>query len=459
MSSYSRRRGVRFPSLLRKPVDAAFDEPETTSDGGLILLRAVDDRVGVSRTLSAFWSEKRQNGKVVHDGLSLIRQRIYALACGYEDVNDATYLRHDPLHRAVIGRDEVSVLASQPTLSRFENSVSRTVLMRLGLSLMDTILAAQHRRLTGRKVRRITIDLDPSDDPAHGDQEGIAYNGHYQEHCYLPLFAWVSFNDEPEQVAVAALLRSGCSHPTEGSFWVLRQLIGRLRWHFPKARLRVRLDGGFSSPELYRYLEAEGLEYLVGIGQNSVLRATAADLAHDAWSGYERTRQTVTHFGETHYAARTWRGVERRIVIKAEVVSHPGRLPRENVRFVVTNLRHKPENLYQVYRERGDTENRLKELFNGLSAGRTSCTRFVANQFRLLLTLGAYALMQELRRLVAPQLRARPQVGTLRLMLLKIGGRVRRTHRRIALHLADSCPWKDIWRGLARRLGAIAVRT
>jgi hypothetical protein len=414
----------------------------------------VDDRVGVSGTLGAFWGERRQQSKIRHDGQALIRQRVYAIACGYEDTNDATHLRHDPLHRSVISGDEESMLASQPTLSRFENAVSRTDLMRLGLSLTDSILAAQQRRLRGRKVRRITIDLDPSDDPVHGSQEGVAYNGHYRAHCYLPLFAWVSFGDEPEQVAVAALLRSGCSPPTEGCFWLLRQLIGRLRRLFPKARLRVRLDGGFSRPDLYEYFEAEGLEYLVGIGQNSKLKAAAADLVHDAWSGYEREQKTVAYFGETHYAARSWRRIERRVVIKAEIVSHPGRLPRENVRFVVTNLGYEAEQLYQLYRERGDTENRLKELFNGLSAGRTSCSRFAANQFRLLLTLGAYALMQELRRLVAPQLRARPQVETLRLMLLKIGGRVRRSHRRIVLHLADSAPWKDIWIRLARRLGA-----
>jgi hypothetical protein len=417
----------------------------------------VDDCVGVSATLGAFWSEKRQAGKVRHDGLALIRQRLYALACGYEDANDASRLRFDPLHRAVIGGDEVSALASQPTISRFENAVTKTGLMRLGLSLADTILAAQHRRLRGRKVRRITIDIDPSDDPAHGMQEGVSYNGHYRAHCYLPLFAWVSFDDEPEQIAVAALLRSGCSPPAEGTFWLLRQLFGRLRRLFPKAQLRVRLDGGFSSPDLYEYLEAENVEYLVGMGSNSVLKGHAADLADAAWADYESKSKTVSHFGEVSYAAGSWRKRERRVVIKAEIVSHRGRLPRENVRFVVTNLRQRPKSVYEIYRQRGDAENRLKELFNGLSAGRTSCSRFAANQFRLLLTLGAYALMQELRRLVAKISSVRAQVDTLRLMLLKIGGRVVRSHRRFALHLADSAPWKSIWLRLARRLGAVAT--
>ena len=378
------------------------------------------------------------------------------MALGYADANDASRLADDPMHKVLLERDPVAGdrLPSQSTISRFENSIRRVDLMRIGLSLIDTLFAWQaqvHRRQRGQ---RATIDLDPSDDPSHGDQESTAFNGHYGCHCYLPLLGFVTFDNEPEQYAVGALLRGGTAHPTKGAFWMLRQLFGRIRRYFPKAKIRVRLDGGFAGPEILSFLESERVEYLIGMAGNSRLERESAHLEDQAWKAFDRHGETVTLFGETRYAAKSWGDDLRRVIIKAEVVQYPGRLPRENVRYVVTNMKHKPSTIYEIYRQRGDAENRIKELFNGMDLGRTSCHRFVANQFRVLLTLAAYMLMQELRRRLFQVSSIRPQVERLRLMLLKIGGRLEATVRRVVVHLAKNHPWAQLWGRVARKLGA-----
>ncbi|UCF67551.1 MAG: transposase, partial [Acidobacteriota bacterium] len=238
----------------------------------------------------------------------------------------------------------------------------------------------------------------------------------------------------------------------EGALWLLRQLVGRLRRLSPRARLRVRLDGGFSGPELMDGLEGERLEHVVGLAKNSVLQRKTARLRDRAWRAFDRAGRAVTLNSELRYAAGTWRAQTRRIIVKAEIVRHEGRLPRENVRFVVTNLRHRPDRAYQLYCQRGEIENRIKELFDGIEIGRTSRSRFMANQCRVLLTLGAYALMQELRRQMSRFDHGRPQVHRLRLMLIKIGGRVAESVRRVVIQLAQSHPWQRPWLRLARSL-------
>ena len=453
----STRQSVLFPDLQKKPIRVEFDEPMTTSDGGALLLKGIDEKLGVTETLAAYFEDGRTEGKRRHTTRDLIQQRVFALALGYPDGNDASRVADDPMHKLLLDRDPVEGerLASQSTISRFENAVGAKSLLRLGRSLADTLLAWQSQVRNRKRVRRVTIDLDPSDDPSHGSQEGIAFNGHYDCHCYLPLLCFVSFDDEPEQYAIGALLRGGRATPTKGAFWMLRRVFDRVRRYFPKAKIRVRLDGGFAGPELLSFLEQERVEYLVGIGGNSRLAKESLDLELRAWEAFDEGKETVTLFGETQYAAGSWNGQQRRVVIKAEVVQHPGRLPRENIRYVVTNMRHKPSTIYEIYRQRGDAENRIKELFDGMAIGRTSCHRFAANQFRLLLTLAAYMLMQELRRRLARHSRHRPQVERLRLMLLKIGGRIEASVRRIVVHLAKSHPWSRDWTRIARRLGAV----
>ena len=379
---------------------------------------------------------------------------MFGLACGYADCNDAARLADDALHKLLVERDPIAgpALASQPTLSRFENAVGWPVLRDMAHVLADTVIEQQRRRLTGRAAR-ITIDLDPTDDPTHGQQEFTFFNGHYDTWCYLPVVATVTFNDEPAQWAVAAVLRPGNAPARRGARGILRRLLAKLRGAFPAATFRVRLDGGFASPTLFTYLEREQVEYVVGMASNARLDKRARRLMGQARVRARATGQTAHLYGDTRYAARKWRR-KRRVIIKAEVVRHPGRAPKNNPRFVVTNLPDPPQAVYEFYCGRGDMENRLKELHHGLELDRTSCSRFLANQFRVLLTLAAYILFQELRRRAATTACADAQVTTLRERLIKLAVRVERSVRRIVLHLPTTFPWLATWRQVARAVGA-----
>ena len=437
-----------------QPVVAAFDMPDASSDGGLVLLKGIDTQLGLTRRLGACVDDERQPAKVRHQTIELLRQRVFGIAGGYADCNDAGRLTDDVIHKLMIGRDPIAgaALASQPTLSRFENAVGRRELIAMGHALADTVIAHHRRRLQGRATR-ITIDLDPTDDPTHGQQEFTFFNGHYDTWCYLPVVATVTFNDEAEQFAVAAVLRPGNAPAQRGACGLLRRLLRQLRLAFPMAILRVRLDGGFASATLFAFLEREQVEYVVAMGSNARLAKRARRLMGKARVLSKLTGQTEHLYGETRYAARKWKR-KRRVIIKAEVVRHPGRAPKNNPRFVVTNLPDAPETVYHRYCQRGDVENRLKELHHGLELDRTSCSRFLANQFRVLLTLAAYILFQELRRRAAGTACADAQVTTLRERLLKLAVWVERSVRRIVLHFPMTFPWFPTWRQLACAVGA-----
>jgi len=444
-----------FPTLFAKPVIAPFDTPHQSSDGGAILLKAVDDHIGLTTRLAACIPEWRQEGKIEHDLPTLIRQRCYGLACGYADANDAAHLKADPIHKLLVGRDPVAgaALASQPTLSRFENSVEPRDLYWLTQMLADVVIGYHQARLAHRPVRRITIDLDPTDDPTHGQQELTFFNGHYRSWCYLPVVGTLTFNGERTQYLVTAILRPGNAHATLGVIGILRRLLAKLRVAFPRARLRVRLDGGFASPAVFSFLEAQGVEYLVAMASNPKLEKRVRRLLGKARMRSKATGETATLFGETRYAAQSWKR-KRRVIMKAEVVRLVGRDPRDNPRFVVTNLVQTPRRVYAIYRERGDVENRLKELHYGLGLDRTSCSGFWANALRVLLTAAAYVLLQTLRLRLAATPAAGYQVGTLRERLFKLGARVQVSARRIVLHLPSAFPWLALWQAVALALGA-----
>jgi len=452
----SSRHSVLFPEVFSKPLHVAFDEPQVTSDGGAVLLKSIDDRLDLTAAMVGVLEDDRQASKVVHALEDLFRQRVYGLACGYADANDVSRMGADPVHKSLLGRDPLqdADLASQATLSRFENGMGRTALYRMGMALMETVLDTHRRRLRRRKVKRVTIDLDPTDDPTFGQQEFAFYNGHHRHWCFLPMLCFVTFNDEGDQYLVGAVLRPGTAHPKVGSIGILRRLIEEIRERFPRARIRVRLDGGFAGPEMFDFLEEQEVEYLVAMARNSVLERRARKPMAQARRRSKQTGETEREWGETCYAAQSWKGCQRRVIFKAEVVRLEDRDPRDNCRFVVTNLQHVPRNVYQIYRQRGEVENRIKELKEGLYLDRTSCTRFWANQLRVLMTAAAYVLLQELRRQLAKTSLGRAQVETLRLQLLKIGGRVKSTVRRMVLHLSASHPWRDDWLRVARQLGA-----
>lgn len=449
------RQTVLFPDLFDKPVVVRFDAPHATSDAGAILLKAADRRLGLIERLADRVSDDRQAAKIDHTVEEMISQRIFALAAGYSDCNDAARVGSDPIHKLIVGRDPIDgdALASQPTLSRFENAVGPRTLYRMAETLADVVIGRHRRRLRG-KARRITIDLDPTDDPTHGGQQHALFNGYYGSWCYLPVLGFVTFDGEPEQHLFTAMLRPGNAPAKLGAAAILRRVLERLRRAFPKARYFVRLDGGFACPEVLDFLDAErGLDYVVAIAENKVLARFAEPAMRKVRRLAKRSEETVRQFGECRYRAGKWK-TDRRVIIKAEIVRLGDRAPKDNPRFVVTNLRAAPETVYQRYRERGDIENRIKELHHGLEIDRTSCTRFWANQLRVLLTAAAYVLLQEIRRAAARTASARAQVATLRDRLLKIGARVVASVRRIVIHMPDTFPYADDWRRVAAALGA-----
>ncbi|MGH8278308.1 MAG: IS1380 family transposase [Gammaproteobacteria bacterium] len=456
MGDDSTGQSVVFSDLFGKPLVAQFDQAQASSDGGAVLLKAADTRLGLSARLAAYLEDGRQAGKVRHAMQELFRQRMFAIACGYADGNDAARLAHDPIQKLLCDRapSEDEALASQPTLSRFENAAGRGELYRLGEALAASVIERHRRRLGSRGVRRVTIDLDPTDDPTHGEQQLSFFNTHYNGWCYLPTAGFLTFNQEPEQYLFAYVLRAGNAHAKLGAVGILKRVIERLHVAFPRTRIRVRLDGGFACPELFEFLEAARVEYVVAMAENAVLARKSLKLLRTARRLSRASGATKHVYGECNYAAGTW-SHKRRIVIKAEVVRLAGREPKDNPRFVVTNLTSSPQHLYEnVYCARGEIENRIKELHWGLEIDRTSCTRFLANQLRVLVTAAAYVLMQELRLKAQGTAFARAQVWTLRERLLKLGAWLETSVRRIVLHLPDSCIDRRAWCQLARALGA-----
>ncbi|HEX2714260.1 MAG TPA: IS1380 family transposase [Candidatus Acidoferrales bacterium] len=444
-----------FPGIFRKPIVAQFDQREGSSDGGALLLKAADRRYGLLDELSACLRDQRQAGKVDHSLRELLAQRVFSIACGYPDANDSARLSSDPIHKLLLDRDPVEGhdLASQPTLSRFENGVGVKELYRMGEALARSVIRRHAKRLR-RRAYRVTLDLDPTDDPTHGAQQLSFFNGHYDSWCYLPVMGFVSFNEEAEQYLCAAVLRPGNATASVGAVGLLRRLVGMIRCYFPGVTIRVRLDGGFAHPAVLDFLDAQPhLEYVVAMAKNAVLKRIAAP-------GVRRARQLSRHsgktehiYGEVRYAARKWRCL-RRVVIKAEVVRAPEKDPKDNPRFVITNMKQSPQWIYeQVYCQRGDIENRIKELHD-LEIDRTSCTSFWANQFRVLLTAAAYVLMQELRLRAAGTACARAQVCMLRERLLKLGARLLVSVRRIVVHLPASFPFLPAFRHVALSLSA-----
>jgi hypothetical protein len=296
---------VLFPDLFDKPLVATFDQHHASSDGGAVLLTAAERSYGLLDDFARCLVDDRQPGKVQHPLRDLLAQRIFGLACGYPDANDADRLADDPIHKLLLGRDPVAgaALASQPTMSRFENGHGSQALYQMGRQLAETVIERHRRRLHGR-ARRITIDLDPTDDPTHGAQQLSFFNGHYDTWCYLPLLAFVTLDDEAEQYLCAAVLRPGNAPATRGAIGLLRRLLTRLRRAFPKARFLVRLDGGFATPAMFAFLEAQsGLDYVGAMGENAVLTRLAEPTMVEARARSEASGQTapigVNYFADT----------------------------------------------------------------------------------------------------------------------------------------------------------------
>jgi hypothetical protein len=347
-----------FPEIFAKPVVLQFDQRQGSSDGGAVLLKAADRRYGLIGALAGCLRDQRQAGKVDHPLKELLAKRVFSIARGYPDANDSARLGADPVHKMLPDRDPVTGLdlASQPTLSRFENAVGAKDLYRIGEALAERVIERHAQRLRGH-ARRVTIDLDPTNDPTHGAQQLSFFNTHYDSWCYLPVMGFVSFNDEAEQYLYAAVLRPGNATAPAGAGGILRRLLMLVRHFLPGARIRVRLDGGFAHPALLDFLDAEpNLEYVVAMAKNAVLQRKAEEAMQVARALAGVTEQTEHVYSEATYAAKTWPR-ERRIVLKAEVVCAESKEPKDNPRFVITNMKQTPQWIYeQVYCKRRDRE-------------------------------------------------------------------------------------------------------
>lgn len=429
-----------FPASPRR-LEASFDIDDLTSDGGLVWLAEADAALGLSQTFAAQITDWRT--RAGHHSLrTLVQQRLYQIACGYEDQNDATTLRHDPLLKHVCGQLPVSgaPLASQPTFSRLENAVDRRACYRLAVALVDLYLRERDR---DGVPRRILLDLDSTDDPVHGAQEGSAYHGYYRQHMYHPL---VIYDGDTNQL-ICAVLRPGNSHASRGVVSVLTRLVRAIRQHWPGVRIELRADSGFASPALYDLCEGNDIIYTIGLTPNSRLEMLAAPLRETALAQATESGEKVRLIGETLYQAGRW-AIERRVVYKAEALEKG-----PNTRFVVTNRTVSAQAVYDEYVDRGEPENWIKDLKNHCFADRLSCHAFWANQFRLLLHAAVYWLLDTLRRWLMAAGMERIQLDTLRLRLLKIGGWVRELTTVVRLHLASSHPGRPLWSLLVARTG------
>ena len=431
----------RFASEAGLPLLAAFDAGRVTSDGGLPWLAEAEAEVGICAAFAAQITEWRQPGRVRHSLQTLVTQRVFQICCGYEDQNDADKLRSDPLLKYVCGRlpESGGDLASQPSLSRLENAVDAKTCYRLAQVLLDIYMSERER---GGVPKHILLDLDSTDDPTHGEQEGSAYHAYYRQHMYHPLLVFDGETDQP----LVAVLRRGNAHASRGAVAILKRVVYAMRRRWPGVAIELRGDSGFATPKLYRWCEKQGIGYTIGMITNPRLESIAAPLLAQAREQKAQTgADKVRLAGETLYQAKSWQR-PRRVIYKAEALAKG-----PNTRFVVTNRHDQPMALYNWYVDRGEPELWIKDLKHACYAQRLSCHSFMANQFRLLLYTAAYWLLDTVRRWLTSVGVARMQLDTLRLRLLKIGGIVWQLLTRVRLRLASSHPGERLWMALAGR--------
>ena len=431
---------IDFSSLSRRKIQADFDGGKLTSDAGSLLLREVDHHLGLIDQINDCIPDPRNQALVVHQQRTLLAQRIFGIALGYEDLNDHHTLRDDPLFQTITegGLSDEHPLASPPTLCRLENRITRESLVRMAQVLIEQFIASQGPT----PPEELILDFDATDDPVHGDQIGRFFHGYYKHYCFLPLYVFCG-----DQLLVS-YLRTSKLDAAKHSRAILKLLVTRFRQVWPQVRIIFRGDSGFCRRRLMRWCDRHDVGYIIGLGRNPVLVRKAEHWISRARERFEQTGEKQRLFGEFRYAAQTW-DRPRRVIVKAEHL-----LQGPNTRFVVTNLLGTPQGLYdEVYCQRGEMENRIKEQQLYLYADRTSCHEFMANQFRLLLSSVAYVLVETLRRTVLQGTElAQARVDTIRLRLFKVAARVRASVRRIVFHFCSSYPWQELFRQVARRL-------
>lgn len=432
-----------FPAVARKKITADFDGGRLTSDGGVMLLAMAERRLGIADRLACAFPDRRDPSRITHTLADMIRARVFAIACGYEDANDLEYLRKDPAFKLACGRlpDSGVDLCSQPTLSRLENAPCLRDAIGLTYALVDQWIASYEN-----EPAAVVLDIDDTCDVVHGHQQLSLFNAHYDERCFLPIHVYDTERSRP----VAVVLRPG---KTPGGVEVrahLRRLVRHIRKHWRKTRITFRGDGHYARPEAMAWCEDNGVDYVFGLPGSKPLSKKVDDVAdavrtERAVSG----KPVVRDYAETRHKAKSWNR-ERRAVARIEATTLG-----LDIRFVVTNLEHgSAEWIYDsFYCARGQAENLIKLHKTQLASDRTSCRSAVANQVRLVLHTAAYWLMLAVRDAI-PKVRdlAKAEFATLRLRLIKIAARVIETASRVRLAFAACCPEADLFRGLPAAL-------
>lgn len=419
-----------------------FSNLELSSDAGVLLARQAEEQLQVCQGLADCIEEWREPVKIIHSLPQLVSQRVYQLVGGYEDANDSNQMRHDPIYKIACGRVPEAgegLLASQPTVTRLENRVSKSETSRMRRFFIDHFIANYEQ-----PPSEVILDIDGWDALVHGHQQLSLFHGYYGHRMYFP----VLINEASSGYPLVLALRPGNSHPGKGVAGLLRWLFWRLKRAWPGVRIRFRADAGFALAEIFKVCERAGVDYAIGFPANAVLKRKIDYLLDQARVVACLTQQKARLFEDVYYAAGSWEA-PRRLVMKAEW------LPKgANPRFVVTNLDLPPQALYDTfYVQRGaDSEHRIKEIKLGIQAKRLSCSTFVANQFRLLLAQAAYVLMLAMRQSAGGTRLASAQVERLRSTLIKVAARVTVSTRRVSVELAAFCPFAFEVRQVAQKL-------
>lgn len=426
---------IEFPGLKHKKLQAEFSGGAISSDGGVLLLRALDQRLGLLQAVDQAIPDPRDPRYIEHSQLSLLRQRVYGLCLGYEDLNDHQSLRGDPAIQTAVNRE--TELGSQSTLCRLEQRMDRSV-----MSAVHEVLVKQFMDSFETAPEELILDFDATDDRVHGDQQGRFFHGYYGHYCFLPLYVFCGDH------LLASYLRPSKIDGAKHSWAILALLVKRLRHTWPQVKIVFRGDGGFCRWRMLRWCDRHGVGYIVGLAKNKRLLKQIESISEQAAQCFNETQSKVRWFKDLVYAAKSW-DKPRRVVAKIEHMDKGA-----NPRFVVTNLKGGAQALYDnVYCARGEMENRIKEQQLGLFADRTSCHLWWPNQFRVLLSSLAYTLLEALRRLGLQGTElARAQVTTIRLKLLKIGAVILRNTRRIRFLLSTHYPYQDLFRQLVQQL-------
>lgn len=423
-----------FPGCKGRRVEADFDGGHVTSDAGVLLLRQADRRLGLTAAAARVLGDPRRQASCDHTVLGMLRQRVYGIAAGYEDLNDHDRLRWDLAWQTAVERAKPA--ASSPTLCRLENRANRQTAVAMHKVLVEQFIASHPEAPT-----ELILDFDATDDPVHGNQEGRFFHGYYDRYCFLPLY--VTCGDR----LLVSYLRPSNIDGAKHAWAILALLVRRLRQVWPQVRIVLRADSGFCRWRMLRWCDRHAVYYIVGLAKNKRLNEMAAPLIDKARKRCDTTGRKQRFFGNLRYAAQSW-DRQRRVIARIEHTRQGS-----NPRYVVTNLPGNASKLYErIYCARGEMENRIKEQLQ-LFADRTSAHQWWPNQFRLLLSSVAYTLLEAVRRLGLKGTElARAQVGTIRLKLLKIGAVILRNTRRVRFLLASACPYQHLFRLVAQRL-------